>query len=155
MVVHADSPSVFDGLSAVFLSLGGKRPKRFTVRSWRPHKDRVLIRFNGIEGRDEAEAWKGAEVLARKADLPEPGEGEVYLHQLTGLVVRLEDGSLLGTVRDFIETPGQETWSIETPDGREVLLPVTEEFVLSVDLDQGEVLVSPPEGLLDIYLGEG
>jgi 16S rRNA processing protein RimM len=45
-------------------------------------------------------------------------------------------------------------WSIRTPDGKEVLFPAVEEFVLDIDLEAGSVRIAPPPGLLDLYLGE-
>ncbi|WP_462326278.1 ribosome maturation factor RimM [Desulfobaculum sp.] len=176
---YADSPSLFDQLSAVYLRPGpqaeeaeeptppprkgrGRRPmrprkprlRRYSVVSWRSHKGAVLVTFEGVADRTAAEALRGYEMLVREADLPELTDEELYLYQIEGLSVVLEGGEALGTVREVQMPAGQELWAIDTPDGREVLFPVAEEFVRDVDLDARVVVIAPPPGLLDLYLGD-
>jgi len=179
---HGDSPFLLDEIPALFLRpkaappsplpefgkdgrplKGKRRPVKprppevrpVKIKTWREHKDRLLVVFEGLADRDAAETLRGAELLVREADLPEPGEDELYLYALEGLAVRLEDGSPLGTIREVQLLPaGQELWAIETEDGREVLFPVAEEFVAGVDLDDGFVSIAPPPGLLDLYLSD-
>lgn len=148
---YADSPLLLDEVGHVWLSVTGGRPKRFPVRAWREHQGRVLLWLTGIEGRDQAESWRGAEVLLKDSDLPEPEKGEVYLHDLQGLAVLLEDGTRLGTITDFMVEP-QELWSITTDEGQEILFPAAPELVPSIDLDAGTVTITPPPGLLELYL---
>lgn len=151
---HADSPFLFDEVPCLYLARKGQKPRRFVVRSSRTHKGRVLLTFKGVDGRDQAENLRGMEVLVREADLPETGEDEVYMYELEGMEVGLEDGTVVGTISNFILAPGQETWVISTSDGKEILFPAVEEFVLSVDLDAEKIVVDPPEGLFDLYLKE-
>ncbi|WP_027366397.1 ribosome maturation factor RimM [Desulfocurvibacter africanus] len=148
---YADSPLLLDEVGHVWLSTAGGRPKRFQIRAWRGHQDRVLLWLTGIDGRDQADAWRGAEVLLKESELPAPEEGGVYLHDLQGLTVLLEDGSRLGTITDFILEP-QELWSITTDKGEEVLFPAVPELVPNIDLEAGTVTIAPPPGLLDLYL---
>lgn len=112
----------------------------------------MLITFEGVDGRDQADALRGMEVLIREEDLPRANEEDVFMYELEGLSVELEDGTVVGTISDFILAPGQETWVIISPEGKEILFPAVEEFVLSVDLDAEKVVVDPPEGLIDLYL---
>ncbi|SKA64562.1 ribosome maturation factor RimM [Desulfobaculum bizertense] len=128
------------------------RMQRREVVSWRQHKGALLLTLEGIEDRSQAEALRGFELLIRESDLPELEDGEFYLSQLVGLEVRLEDGSTLGHVQDVLVPAGQELWSIVTPEGHEVLFPVAEEFIRSVDPDEDCVVIAPPPGLLELYL---
>jgi len=128
-------------------------PRPVKIVSWRSHKDRLLVTFEGIADRDAADGLRGAKLLVREADLPEPSEDELYLYALEGLAVLLEDGSILGHIREVQLLPaGQELWCIDTEDGKEVLFPVAQEFVAAVDLDAGQVIIAPPPGLLELYL---
>ena len=156
---YADSPFLLDGLDHIHLARADAdsrplgRPRRYGVASWRPHKDLVLLTLKNVSGRDQAEGLRGLSLFIPASDLPEPGEHEVYLHEILGLAAELEDGSHLGRITDILlPTPEQEIWSIETPEGREVLYPVHEETVLEIDLDAGRVVLDPPPGLLEIYL---
>lgn len=150
MRLHADSPLLFDEIGSLFLSFGKGRPKRYAIIKWRRHKGMVLMLLEGIDDRDRAEKLRGADILVRTSDLPEPDEDEVYLYELEGLDVEQEDGTPLGVLSGFIETPQQETWAITTPEGKELLLPAVSEFVLDIDLDNRRIVVELPEGLLDV-----
>jgi 16S rRNA processing protein RimM len=80
--------------------------------------------------------------------LPEPEDGEVYLHDLIGLNVMLSDGSKLGEVVN-VENYGAGDLIDVKVDGRKdsVLIPFAEQFVVSVGDDR--LVVDLPEGYLD------
>lgn len=155
---HGDSPFLLNEVRRVYLRprTRAKRPPRsrvMQVAGWREHKERVLVRFKGVDDRNGAEAIRGHEVLVQADDLPELDDHEVYLYEIEGLTVLLEDGTELGEIDAITFPGGQELWSILTEDGTEVLFPVQEDFVPGVDLDEGTVTIAPPDGLLDLYLG--
>jgi 16S rRNA processing protein RimM len=152
VIWHADSPSLLDALPAVYLKLPDMdRPKRFGVRARREHQGRILLWLDKVDGRDAAEAWRGAELLAKAEDLPGLDDDEVYLHDLLDAEALLPDGERLGRITAVTAEP-TEVWTIETDDGKEVLFPVAEEFVVSMDLVAGQVVIEPPPGLLELYL---
>lgn len=149
---YAESPFVFEDVPGLTLRRPGSRPRTYQPLSCRVHHDRVLLRLKGVEDRDAAEALRDMEILARQEDLPRADEHELFLFELEGLEVRLPDGSVLGRI-DLVDTgTGQEIWYILTPDGREILFPAADDFVLTLDPDQGFAVIDPPPGLLDIYL---
>uniref|UniRef100_B8DRI5 Ribosome maturation factor RimM n=2 Tax=Nitratidesulfovibrio TaxID=2802295 RepID=B8DRI5_NITV9 len=147
----AESPDLLRG--TLWLRPGRGAPRPHTVAAVRRHQGRPLVLFEGIADRSAAETLRGMHVLVPKDRLPEPAEDEVYLHELLGLRVLLHDtGAALGTLDDVQMPGGQEVWSIRTADGKEVLLPAVEEFVASIDLDAREVRITPPPGLMELYL---
>lgn len=66
----------------------------------------------------------------------------------------MRTGSRLGTLEQVLFHGEQEVWVIVTPDGREVLFPAVPEFVPDIDLDAEIIRIAPPEGLLELYLGQ-
>jgi len=152
MKSHADSPSLFDAVDTLYLQEGTRAPQPVSVISWREHKGFILVTAKGVTDRDQAERLRGRAVFVREEDLPEPDEGEHYLYQMIGCRVVLEDGAVVGELKGYYETAGQDTWVIENGAGTEILLPAVPEFVLDIDLDAETILIEPPEGLLDLYL---
>jgi 16S rRNA processing protein RimM len=149
--LYADSPFIFEGLTRVYLRLPGKKPRPCVLEGWRAHQGRALILVDRSQGRDQAEAWRGADVLARERDLPTVDEDEVRSEGLLGLPVMHVDGSRIGVLEDIRDVAGQELWFIRDEAGNEIMLPAVEEFVLDIDLDAGVILVDPPDGLLELY----
>ena len=149
---HADSPLCSMRL---YLQAGGESPRPVRVMAVRMHKGRPLALLEGVCDRTEAEKLRGARLLLPKNELPETAEDEMYLYQLPGLEVVHENGSLIGHIDHVEFAGGQEIWAIRTAGEREILFPAVASFVLSVDLEQGRVVIDPPPGLLEIYLGSG
>jgi 16S rRNA processing protein RimM len=150
---YAEAPFLFDELSTLYLQQEGMRPKRFQVQSWRSHKKGVLLFLKGITGLDQAEHWRGAVLLARYHDLEMGSSEEIFYEDLIGRAVRLADGTFLGRILSIQDHAGQEVWSIEDDQGREILFPAAEPFILQLEKQGGEVVVDPPPGLLELYQG--
>lgn len=148
---HADSPELCDDLPRVWLEPPSGKAKAFAIAAWRMHHKRLLLTLQGIGDRTQAEAWRGARIFARTEDMPEPEEGEVFLHQLIGLRVLTVDGRQIGLLESVMAEP-QEIWTIRGEGGVEILFPAQPEFVEEIDLGAGSVTVAPPPGLLELYL---
>lgn len=149
--LYADSPSLFADLTRVYLQLPGKKPKPCVLESWRAHQGRVLVQLDRSQGRDQAEMWRGAELLARERDLPPRDEDEIDPEDLLGLPVVDADGVPVGVLDDIRDVAGQELWFIRDHAGNEILLPAVNEFVVDIDLENGVIVIDPPDGLLELY----
>jgi 16S rRNA processing protein RimM len=103
-----------------------------------------LLRLAGIGDRNRADALRGKRVAVDRELIPLE-EGEVLLADLVGCDVVREDGSPYGTIA-AIETGVQDRLVIHDGDV-ERLLPLVPEFVIDVDLEEGRVVVAPPEDL--------
>jgi len=138
----------------LYLQVGmEKTPQPVRIAAVRWNKRRQLALIEGICNRTEAEKLRGAKLLLPEDELPATAEDELYLYQLPGIEVVLhENGNAIGHI-DHVEFPGgQEVWAIYTAEGREILFPVVEDFVLCVNLEEGRAVIHPPPGLLEVYL---
>lgn len=106
-----------------------------------------VVLFEGVEGREAAEALVGREVLVAREDLGEAGEGRHYWADLEGLAVVTVQGRAIGTVTGLYET-GAVDVLVVTGQGGERLVPLAP--YVTVDRERGRVVVDPPEGLLDL-----
>lgn len=121
--------------------------------SWRWHKNTILLSLKESTDRTTAETFRGCEVLVHEADLPELSDNELYLHSIPGLTVYLEDNTLLGVITDILTPAGQEIWVIDAShSGQEVLFPVAQEFIRSINPEEKSVIIAPPPGLVELYL---
>lgn len=113
--------------------------RRLTVATARRHRDRWLVRFEGIEDRDGADTLAGR-VLSAPAI---PGEGDdLWVHEMIGLPVEDRSGLALGTVRAVQANPASDLLVL---DG-DVLVPLT----FLVERHPDRLVVDPPDGLLDL-----
>lgn len=149
--MYADSPFLFEDLSRIYLRLPGKKPRPCVLEAWRPHQGRALILVDRVRGRDEAELWRGAEVLARRRDLPPEDEDELRPEDLIGLPVMHILGHRVGALEDIRDVAGQEMWFIRDDNDNEILMPGVDEFIADIDLETGVIVIDPPDGLLELY----
>jgi 16S rRNA processing protein RimM len=124
--------------------------KTLTVATSKWHSGRFVVHFEGIEDRTAAESLRGQTLTidVDPTELPEDPD-EFYDHQLVGLKVKLEDGSLVGVVGEVIHLPSQDLLSVKREGDTEVLIPFVLEFVPEIDLDTKSVTITPPPGLLN------
>jgi len=128
----------------------GEPAGTLTVESARPHSGRLLVRFAEAPDRDAAEALRGTRLLVAADALEPPADDEEFhVHQLEGLRAELEDGTVVGTVREVVHGPGGELLVLARPDGPDALVPFVRPIVPTVDLEGGRLVLTPPDGLLD------
>ena len=119
------------------------------VMAARPFKDGLLVTFDGIRDRNEAERWRDRYLLVRADELEPLGDDEVYIHDLLGLRVERTSGEPVGTVIEVYELPQGLVLEIERGAAGRVLVPFNDTTVERVDVDAKRLVLDPPEGLLE------
>jgi 16S rRNA processing protein RimM len=147
--VRTDSP---DLRFAVGATVETDPPERgpLTVTRARWHSGRLLVAFEHVADRTAAEALRGTLLVADSATSPPIEDDEYWDHQLTGLRVETRAGEQVGEIAEVLHPPGGDLLVVRRPDGGEALVPFVRAIVPTVDLDAGQVVVDPPEGLLEL-----
>jgi 16S rRNA processing protein RimM len=125
-----------------------------TVRSARWNKEILLLGFDEVADRNQAELLRGAKLFVETDELDEDDDEGWYEHELVGLEARVGE-DVVGKVAALNTMPVQDLLVIETGDGEEILVPFVEEIVPEVNVDEGYVLLTPPPGLLEINVDTG
>ena len=126
-----------------------------TVTGLRWHSGTLLLRLAGPDGveltdREAADAVRNTLLVVEVADLPELEDPDsFYDHQLVGLTVQLTDGTVVGTVTG-VRHEGTELLVVRRPGASELLVPFVAAIVPTVDVAAGHVVITPPEGLLEL-----
>ena len=116
----------------------GTDDRDLVVESSRPHQQRWLVRFEGVDDRTAAEQLQGVTLYA---DALPSATDELWVHELIGATVQDRDGTPLGVVEAIEANPASDLLVL---DG-ERLVPLT--FV--VEHAPGLVTVDLPAGLWD------
>jgi 16S rRNA processing protein RimM len=133
-------------LQRIALRLGEGEPETRRIEEARPQGRIWAVKLEGISGRTEAEALVGAEVLAVREELADPGEGRHLWADLEGVEVITAAGEAVGRVTGLYETGGVDVLVVRGPGG-EKLVPLAP--YVEVDREARRIVVDPPEGLLD------
>jgi 16S rRNA processing protein RimM len=115
------------------------------LASVRGHARELIVRLAGVQTPEATAPYRNMLVYVKASEMPSLPEGEYYHHQLIGLSVLDEAGTVLGELDQILETGANDVYLVKTPDGKELLLPAVEEVILEVDLEQHQMRVRPPE----------
>jgi len=118
------------------------------ILSARRHKHFVLVRFEGVDSAEDADAFIGCTVSLPRAKLPPAREGEVYYHDLIGCAVRTEAGEDLGHVFEVFAT-GSNDVCVVRGGGVEHLIPMIADVVVDLDIERRQLVIRVLPGLLD------
>lgn len=112
--------------------------------------DEILLKLDDVSSLEDAKTLSGKsvfleeEVFARlKPKAVSPG--------MIGFSVTDKQAGLLGVIEDLFETPGQVLATVQYK-GKEIMVPLIDATIVSIDGSRRMVYVNLPDGLLDIYL---
>lgn len=139
--------------NAETLSLLPKNSKELiplTIVKLKAHKDGLIGSFKEIGDRNRAEELAKSSVYIPQSLLEsEPGE-PVYLDQISGFEVVDPSGTVLGRIEGFATNGPQDLLQLRTPEGREALVPLIDEFLVHIDFDKQQVTMDLPPGLINL-----
>ena len=142
-----DDVKRFDYLKEAYID-AGKEKIKVEVSNVRYFKNLVIVKFKGIDNINDIERYKGIDLLVTRENALPLEEGEYYLADIIGANVYTEDGNLFGSLEDVIETGANLVYSVQH-EGKEVLLPVIDDCVKEVNVEEKKVIVHIMKGLLD------
>ncbi len=142
-----DDVKRFDYLKEAYID-AGKEKIKVELSNVRYFKNLVIVKFKGIDNINDIERYKGKDLLVTRENALPLEEGEYYLADIIGANVYTEDGNLFGSLEDVIETGANLVYSVQH-EGKEVLLPVIDDCVKEVNVEEKKVIVHIMKGLLD------
>jgi 16S rRNA processing protein RimM len=113
----------------------------------RPVPKAFLVKLQGVDDRNAAEALRGQAVWVARGELPETDSGEYFLVDLIGATVRGPDGDV-GIVVEVATHPSVDALVIRTPEGGTLEQPLVDDYVQRVSVAEKLVELSSLEGLI-------
>jgi 16S rRNA processing protein RimM len=118
----------------------------YQILSARFQKNNLILNLAEVQTREEAEKLVGQEIWISSSRLPKLAAGEYYWFEILGLeVFRADTGGYLGKVKAIMPTPAHDVYVVQEEEA-EYLIPAVAEVILSIDPDEGRLLIAP-EGL--------
>ena len=130
------------------LQIDDGRALKLSVKSVNS-KGLVIVSAIGVTSREAAEALRGMSLSTSRANLPYLAEDELYHADLLGASVFHEDGTSLGVAIALYNFGAGEIIEVKLAFGTSVMLPFAGESVVSVDIPNRRVVLTPPTGFLD------
>lgn len=140
---RSDNPDRWSSGGAVLLRDG----RRLTIEAARPHGRRLLVKFEGVDDREAAEALRGQTLVVPESWLPALSGASWWAHELEGCSVVTRSGRDLGVLAEIVANPANDIWIARDEAGTETLIPVLEELLVEVDPAARRVVVDDVPGV--------
>ncbi len=144
MELHTDFPERLKPGRKLYI---GTDHEPRTLSTVRPHPSGMLVKWKGLNTTEEAARFRNQWVFVRASEVPVLPQGQLYQHQLIGLLVVDEHGTELGELAEILETGANDVYVVRNGSGRELLLPAIESVIMEVDLKHRRMRVHLLEGL--------
>ena len=133
-----DSDNLKEG-KVLLLKRAGKS-RELKCMGVRLQKDRPVIKLEGITDRTMADELRDAEIYIRGDQLEELPEGQHYVRDIVGYkVTDIASGKDIGVLRDVIQNTAQNILDVESPEGKQILIPAVDAFLRKID-DENELI---------------
>jgi 16S rRNA processing protein RimM len=145
--LDVDFPENYQKLESVFLNREGKLVP-FFISIIQVKGEKAIVKFEDVDSVDEAKPLVKSDIYLPLKFLPELPKGEYYFHDLIQCEV-FENGKLIGIVSDVYEGANR---LMSVKDGETgILIPLIDEILKNVDIENKKIEVTLPDGLLDLY----
>ncbi len=149
--LDTDEPEIYENMESVFVALGGSLVPFFIEKS-RLHKSSLLrIQFEDIQDEAGADSIMGKELYLPLGMLPKLSGNKFYYHEVVGFRLEDERHGDIGTITSVNDSASQALFEVEK-EGKQLLIPISDDIILRVDRKQKTIFVRTPEGLVDLYL---
>lgn len=113
--------------------------------------DTALVKFADIDTKEQARKLSGCDVFFDRS-LAERDEEGLSLHAIGGftLIDVASGGHAVGEITYVDDSTENILFNVRTSEGKDILIPATEDFIINIDTDKREIKVSLPDGLLDL-----
>ena len=135
--------------NALYLFDKGALVKEVVVKTHRKHKQFDLLSFEKLEDINLIEGFKGFDIKISEDQQQDLEDGSYYYHQIIGLDAVTLDGEKIGKISEILAPGANDVWVVNRKGKKELLLPVIDDVIKKVDLEQGLVVVDLLEGLDD------
>ncbi|NLD10714.1 MAG: 16S rRNA processing protein RimM [Clostridiales bacterium] len=121
----------------------------FVIDGVRHQQHMIVLKLNGVDDRNAAEALKGTVVYMTEDYLMELPDDEFYIRDLIGAdVFDVATGEKLGKLTDVMTDRPQDIYVVDLDKGGRCMIPAVDEFIRSIDMKAGRIDVALIEGMI-------
>ncbi len=151
--LHTDNPERFSPGEVIFLEIGGSFT-RYQIEGFNLNPgSNSILKLEGLNNRTDAEQLKGIEIFITREQAEATrnllGDDSFYYYDLIDCEVMI-NGKLFGRVLDLMEAGSGQILIVKGIQGRRFMIPFVKEIVNTDLINSRRLIVTPPEGLLEV-----
>lgn len=151
--LDVDIPENYIDLDGLFLEIKGQLVP-YIIQELQIRGKKSIVKFEDINSIEATEAIVDAEAYLPIKKLPKLKGKQFYYHEVIGYMLHDTNTEKdLGQLKAIYESTGQDLFAIDINES-EVLIPIVDNFLVSVDHAEKKITVALPDGLLEVYLNQ-
>lgn len=149
--LDTDEPELYENMESVFVELNKNLVPYFILQSKLHKSDLLRVRFEDVNNEEEADELIGKHLFLPLSLLPKLEGNKFYYHEIIGFkAIDVRKGNI-GNITAVKENAAQPLIQIDN-QGKEILIPLIDDFIVKVDRSNQTFTFNTPEGLIDMYL---
>ncbi len=149
--LDTDEPDLYANLDAVFIDLGKNFIPFFISSSLLQKGNQLRVQFEEVQSEEDADALLKRDVYLPLAFLPKLTGNKFYFHEVIGFVLKDVNFGVVGKIIAINDATAQALFVVEV-NGKEILIPMIDDFIKKVDRKNKIILVDTPPGLIEMNL---
>lgn len=149
--LDTDEPELYRNMESVFVELGNNLVPFFIEKSSLHKGNQLRVLFEDLYTEEEADSILKSGIYLPLDMLPKLSGDKFYYHEVIGFAIEDVNFGKVGEIVHINDKAAQPLFEIDR-DGKEVFIPMIDDFIKKVDRKNKTILVETPEGLIDLYL---
>lgn len=149
--LDTDEPELYTEMESVYVEFGANLVPFFIDKSSLHKGNQLRVQFEDVYSDEEADSILKCGVYLPLDLLPKLTGDKFYFHEVIGFTVVDSSFGEVGTLVHINDKAAQPLFEIDS-DGKEVFIPMIDDFIKKVDRENKTIHVTAPEGLIELYL---
>jgi 16S rRNA processing protein RimM len=151
--LDTDEPELYEHLESIFVDYRNKLIPFFVEKSNLQKSNLLRVKLEEVDEEADADDLLKRDVYLPLTQLPKLGDNQFYYHEVIDYTAIDETHGNIGNIKFVNDQTMQALFFIDF-NGKEIIIPVNDRFILKVDKEEKAIYFKTPEGLIDMYLEE-
>lgn len=150
IALDTDEPEIYENMGAVFVDMGKNLLPFFIEKSLLQKGNQLRVKFEDVDTEADAESILKHDVYLPLDLLPKLEGNKFYFHEVIGFTMHDNNHGDIGEIVGINDSTAQPLFEVKKGT-IELLIPLIDDFIEKIDRANKTVIVSTPEGLIDMY----
>jgi len=149
--LDTDEPELYKEMESVYVEFGSNLVPFFIDKSSLHKGNQLRVQFEDVYSEEAADAILKCGIYLPLNLLPKLTGNKFYFHEVIGFTVVDVSFGNVGTIVHINDKVAQPLFEIDS-NGKEIFIPMIDDFIKKVDRKNKKIEVETPEGLIELYL---
>ena len=149
--LDTDEPELYKNMESVYVEFGSNLVPFFIEKSSLHKGNQLRVQFEDVYSEEEADSILKSNIYLPLDLLPKLEGDKFYFHEVIGFTVVDVNFGEVGAIVHINDKAAQPLFEIDR-EGKEIFIPMIDDFIKKVDRKNKQIHVETPDGLIELYL---